>query len=100
MASGQRNGVLKTAALVVTLLAALGGGFGAMELRYAKAADIVDIKVEILESRRQSIRREIFSMEQIDKTRRDGLTAEEKVFLDGLRQQYQEVSQKIERLSK
>jgi hypothetical protein len=109
MAHDHRNGIVTLAAAGLVLVGMVGGGVWGMEIRYAKSVDLTqhietnraalkELSADILESRRQSIRREIFTMEQAEKTRKGGLTQEERAFLDELRQRYQEASEKLQRL--
>jgi len=88
-----------------TAIGLLVAGVWAFEVRYAKAADLIqhvqahqaeaaEFRLEILESRRYNLRRDIFEMEQVAKRR--SLTAEEARYLDQLREEYISVVKKIE----
>lgn len=69
-----RNGPLKWAVAVVTLIGGVGGGVWAVELRYAKAyevaqvrqevrEDVGEVKLLVLESHRDRLESEIDAME-------------------------------------
>jgi len=106
-----KNGLLTRLAVSLAIVGTIASGIWSLELRYAKAADLVahvvahreearEFSVEILESRRQAIRSRLFEMEQRATRQRGGLTWSEQENLDRERQQYQATMEKIERLTR
>jgi len=100
-----RNDLWKRLGALLTAIGLVTAGVWAFEVRYAKAlelerhvqahqAEAAEFRLEILESRRYNLRRDIFEMEQTAKRR--ALTAEEARYLDQLREEYTNVVAKIE----
>jgi hypothetical protein len=110
------GGLLSLIAIGVGLVGTIGGGIWAMESRYVHQVDfavhlsqlasqrletneqIKNVQLDILESRRQALRREIFNMEQRAKYGR--LTVDEQRYLNDLRDEEQRTTEKIRRLSR
>jgi hypothetical protein len=105
-----KSALLPLLATACTIVGTLGGGIWAMEVRYAKAADLAthaaedrrqarEFNTDILESRRQALRARIFEMEQTQKSRKGGLSVEEERYLDEQRQLYRDTTEKIKRIN-
>ena len=91
----------------LAVIGTIGSAVWTMEGRYAHQTDLVQhfqehtqqsksVSLELLESRRQAIHREVFQMEEAARTRR--LTPEERRYLDELHQQERETAEKMGRL--
>lgn len=109
MTTERRNNLLTRVSKIAGLVGLIGSGIWAAEVHYARAADLTqhvqahqaeaaEFRLEILESRRYNLRRDIFEMEQTAKRR--ALTAEEARYLDQLREEYVVVVVKIQAVRK
>jgi hypothetical protein len=107
---GRKSGLLTWLVTAGTIVGMISGGVWAVDVRYAKAADLAAhaeqdrqqaraFNTDILESRRQALRARIFEMEQARKSRPGGLSVEEERYLDEQRQLYLDTTEKIKRIN-
>ncbi len=93
----------------LAVIGTISGAVWTMEGRYAHQIDLVqhfrehtqqqkEFNLEILESRRQAIHREVFQMQEAQRTRT--LTPNERRYLDELLLQERETQTKMDRLSR
>ena len=102
-----RNGLIKRLTAILTLLGLVIAAVWALEVRFAKAADLdrhvqahqaeaTEFRLEVLENRRIALRRDIYEIELIAK--QHPLTSEQARYLDQIREDYAIVVGKIKAL--